>query len=930
MSRSSVYKLMVMLALLCLTAGANSLFGQNITTLPYQQTFDGVTPPTIPAGWQTLITPTGSDATIETETGDAQSPPNCVRFYGGYDGGATLHLIAPALEDSIPIQRVRVKMWLKAIGTYQVQLGVMSNPTDPTSFTLVTGISCTSIWTLYSRVLTTYTGTGRYIAIRVPTMSIGSNIRLDDFSLQRIWANDLAAVALDRDYNQIPQVGSPINFAVLVQNLGYQLQSSYQVSLHNAATNVMLTSGMGYNLPAGQSSLTHMAWTPTQAGTIDVYAKVLLPGDGDPSNNQSSNLQVEVMPVTYFYVTVGNNSELARVPIDVYWKNSLFEMIYYNTEFQGVTGMIDRISFYNNFSDSDLINKPTRIWLGYTPLGNLQQGWIPSTQLTSVFDGTVDYPYGQNLITIQLTTPFLIDPNQNLVMMVQRPFDNSYYNMGNQFYAQTGTVNRARKAYSDTQVFDPANPPATSTLSGQFPKTTFHILPSFSGQVSGTVTGIAGLPVANVTVTLNNGTNITMTDNNGYYQFNNLVPGTYLIDFNVVGYSPLNQSFELTANQQLQINVSLNPLPTVTVSGTVMGSNTGAPVAGATVLLSGYADYDAITDNLGQFSIPGVYAAMAYDCVISAPGYTSWSGPIALGYTNFNIGVITLGEFAYPPFDPQAELIDGGNAVSVTWQAPQPPVRELEGYLIWRVPEGQEQNPGTWTLLTDDTVQGFQFTDSAWVSIPNGSYRWALKSVYTGDVYSEPVFTNIIQNTVVNGFLAGSVRQVTTAPIVGATVSAAGSQGTTNHAGIYNFIVPIGIHSVTASAPGYISETVDNVSVAAGQVVSLHFVLEVDTSPADDPSVPAQTALQGNFPNPFNPSTRVAFTLAEPGRVRISVHNLKGQLVRLLTDADLPAGPHQHDFDGRDANGKPISSGVYILRMQAGERVFSSRMLLMK
>ncbi len=99
----------------------------------------------------------------------------------------------------------------------------------------------------------------------------------------------------------------------------------------------------------------------------------------------------------------------------------------------------------------------------------------------------------------------------------------------------------------------------------------------------------------------------------------------------------------------------------------------------------------------------------------------------------------------------------------------------------------------------------------------------------------------------------------------------------------------------------------------------------------DDPGVPALvTELSGNYPNPFNPSTTISFSVKEALPVSIGIYNLKGQLVRTLVNEDKAAGSHSVSWDGRDNNGSPVSSGVYFYKMHAGKYSSTKKMILMK
>jgi hypothetical protein len=88
--------------------------------------------------------------------------------------------------------------------------------------------------------------------------------------------------------------------------------------------------------------------------------------------------------------------------------------------------------------------------------------------------------------------------------------------------------------------------------------------------------------------------------------------------------------------------------------------------------------------------------------------------------------------------------------------------------------------------------------------------------------------------------------------------------------------------------------------------------------------------LHQNFPNPFNPGTTIRFSLQRASRVRVDVFSSDGRLVRTLLSQELPPGAYDIPWNGRDASGNPISSGVYFCRLQSGEEQFTNRMVLLK
>ncbi len=89
--------------------------------------------------------------------------------------------------------------------------------------------------------------------------------------------------------------------------------------------------------------------------------------------------------------------------------------------------------------------------------------------------------------------------------------------------------------------------------------------------------------------------------------------------------------------------------------------------------------------------------------------------------------------------------------------------------------------------------------------------------------------------------------------------------------------------------------------------------------------------LAQNAPNPFNPATTIRFSVAHEGaHVSLRVYDVAGKLVRELVNGTTPAGEHEARWDGRNASGVPVASGVYFSRMEADGWAASRKMVLLK
>jgi hypothetical protein len=102
------------------------------------------------------------------------------------------------------------------------------------------------------------------------------------------------------------------------------------------------------------------------------------------------------------------------------------------------------------------------------------------------------------------------------------------------------------------------------------------------------------------------------------------------------------------------------------------------------------------------------------------------------------------------------------------------------------------------------------------------------------------------------------------------------------------------------------------------------------TSKLEQATLPTTFALGQNYPNPFNPETVIEFALPTTGEISLRIYNVAGQLVRTLVSGTTPAGYYQVRWDGRDANGSNVSSGVYFYKIDTKNFSETRKMLLVK
>ncbi len=104
----------------------------------------------------------------------------------------------------------------------------------------------------------------------------------------------------------------------------------------------------------------------------------------------------------------------------------------------------------------------------------------------------------------------------------------------------------------------------------------------------------------------------------------------------------------------------------------------------------------------------------------------------------------------------------------------------------------------------------------------------------------------------------------------------------------------------------------------------------VHISNREDETSDFSNVLNANYPNPFNPETKISYSMAKAGDAELTIYNIKGQKVKNLVNDHVDAGEHSIIWNGKDLNGADVSSGVYFYRLKTADGVQNKKMLLLK
>ncbi len=495
--------------------------------------------------------------------------------------------------------------------------------------------------------------------------------------------------------------------------------------------------------------------------------------------------------------------------------------------------------------------------------------------------------------------------------------------------------------------------------------------------ISGTLYDTEGLPVTQGVVELRSAPedfppnppyghqHLHMTvhpDTLGNYTFTNVQAGEYIISLwtpqaPVVFYPSTLDIDEavpvVVVDQDLSgIDITLPVVETYTISGYVRDADTQAPLAGIKVK----------TDRMGFHHFPR-HDHLFHDelqALTDANGFYSITGPEG----NYTLAAVDTTHFyriqfydhAFLPF--QATVIELNQDYADVDFDLIPRQDSLNCSVSGSITENGE--PVSYPVMVVAVSSDEDWEDST-VS-ENGSYN--LNHLRPGDyyimaysLYSPPVYYNNVYTwedatpVTVIGHISGIDFNLASADADGPSnlngVITDGSDNAlsnvmvmltntgnevvgfarTDANGSYTIAnVPSDSYTVVASGFGYATVTQD---IYLDGNSNLDLIVNQSTA-SDDQVIPVVAAKLSSYPNPFNPNTTISLSLAKDSLVSVKIYNVKGQCIKNLHSGNAKAGTLSLAWNGTDNQGRNVTSGIYIVRLEGNGFTASHKMTLMK
>ncbi|GEM_PF-1091677 len=515
--------------------------------------------------------------------------------------------------------------------------------------------------------LTDYAGKTCMIAVEAVAINQGDfTFDIDNMALGTRPDIDLSIMSVAGI--PMPTVNTASVYSVIVENLGTISQTNYTVNLLLGSQ--VVATIQGEPITSGEIKTYELTWTPTETGAFNLYGEVVLSGDEDLSNNKTRGVAVNVQEEGTFVTNIGTGNGKAYFPVNMNWYESASQSLYYAHEFGVNTGTIEAIMYKTNFFESTMIDAPrVRLYIGETDKTDFtDKEWVDVSELTEVFDGKLRLPTGESEWKITFSTPYAYQGGNVVIYAVMTELP---YMLTNNLFYNTNIVNSYRTASSvsiNLGVITPENPGTIGSPASMMPNVAFFMRYENTGSVSGVVSDMNGVAIKGAKVELNDSQLYIITNDRGEYKFSHLSAGNHTLKASMFGYEDAIVTVTAIADQDTELDITMEPKQKVNISGTVTRADDGGPIEGVQIALLGIDNYYADTDSQGAFLLNGVLMNNNYEATVSGAGFIAMTTVLEVGDEDV-VWDIVLDEIPRPVQLISAEITENIDA-KVTWFKP--------------------------------------------------------------------------------------------------------------------------------------------------------------------------------------------------------------------------------------------------------------------
>ena len=451
----------------------------------------------------------------------------------------------------------------------------------------------------------------------------------------------------------------------------------------------------------------------------------------------------------------------------------------------------------------------------------------------------------------------------------------------------------------------------------------------------------------------------TLMDENGFFNFQNIEAGEYYLSgsynncsYFYPGVLDISQAQVIyVENQSLgNINVTIPAFEVFTISGTVTCETTGEPIQNALVRAispdSWFTSYSKLTNANGSYSITlpqGEYRLSAHstqgDYIIQF--YDQAIDPLSSSIININSNISNI-NFNLTPLPVNNNYFVSGT-VTIEGEAP------LTNIMVVAVSSDEDWETTTTTDIYGNYTLPVVYPGNYYILaiepsspptfFPNAHYWETAEAVsVNGHVHNININMENVINYGANGTntISGNVSSSLENEIIsnaGIIIKNTSGQtiGFSNTSQNGQYVVnnlPDDEIEIIVTKIRY-NSIVENTTID-GNIIIDYVLTPYVTSDADE-TTPELIALKiSNYPNPFNPTTTIAFSLQNKESVSLEIFNVKGQKVKTLLKNEILTGNQKILWNGKDNHGNNVGSGIYFSRIKTESETAVGKMVLIK